>query len=351
MAVVKSHILSAGISGDVQGRDRHDTKASYRVRWFVQCDSPEDTAKTVLSHFRRSRDLPFLGDTYEAGNDRDSGAVCTSITPNLVERSGGIFYVDVEYSPAGGDNDEEKPSKNAPGKQTNDPREWNDEIDVSSTQISVPTEVAVFHGFVSADGKPVKNTFLKDGVTHIPCDSSLQPFDPPLEHEVDIVIYRFTKYTEEFHFWDLQTWLGTVNSDRVTIDKRTTHSFATEWEPFTARIRAIPSTYGVANGIPYWRTSIEVHVNPLGWRRQVVDRGFCVRQEAGDRRWGDGSIISPSELEDNGANVAVIRDPDGYPITTPVLLDGNGQPLPKGKPVVYSVWSQYPERPFGGINW
>jgi len=351
MAVVKSHILSAGISGSVQGRDRHDTSASYRVRWFVQCDSPEDTAKTVLSHFRRSRDLPFLGDTYEAGNDRDSGAVCTSITPNLVERSGGIFYVDVEYSPAGGDNDEEKPSKSDPGKQTNDPREWNDEIDVSFTQISIPVEFAIFHGFkrggLGRGGDP-KDTHMKPGVMCTPKASNLVPFDPGLEMELDIKIVRFTKYAEQFDADGTDAWIGAVNSDLVTIDKPNCR-FRDTWQPLTARIKGLPSTFGVANGIPYWRNSIEVHVNPLGWRRQILDRGMHVRQLPGDRKFGSNEIISPSET---GEPWAMIKDENGYPAASPVNLNGHGFPIdPEKEDEVWGIWQTYDERPFAEIKW
>ena len=45
-----------------------------------------------------------------------------------------------------------------------------------------------------------------------------------------------------------------------------------------------------------------------------------------------------------------IMDPNGMPITEPILLNGNGQPLKLGDPPVYVTWSIYPEVDFRILN-
>jgi hypothetical protein len=41
--------------------------------------------------------------------------------------------------------------------------------------------------------------------------------------------------------------------------------------------------------------------------------------------------------------VGRIADADGYPVSAPIMLDGDGQPLRPDRPPVYGAWQIYRE--------
>lgn len=346
MAVVSVIEKGHGLTGAVTGKSRLTAKNVYSATYQVTC-APGDTAKTVIDYFRTTSGYPYIGDPYDFGNDSDSTARCKGLTPSYIEDSGGTWLVRAEFEPLDAEEDEQQ--EDARGNKQTDPLLWHDEIDVSYTQLSIPVENAIFRGInggnmrvraVGTDG-PVVNAA---GV----------PFDPTIEKEIDIKIVRITKNVASFNGNTANFYIGNVNSDQVTVNKPA-YRFLDLWRPRTARIKNISGTFQIANGIPYWKQSIEVHINPLGWRRFIVNRGTERRQMPGDIREFDENgtpiQISDGDIQPGQPFHMTIKDADGLPITSPVLLDADGQPLKPDQPALYLEYQTYKERAFAGIRW
>jgi hypothetical protein len=180
-------------------------------------------------------------------------------------------------------------------------------------------------------------------------NSANVPLDPTLESEVDITVVRINKYAASFDDFLSKGYRNAINGAAVTIAKPA-YRFSISAGQYEAKVKTFGTTFAVVNGIPCHRQSIEVHINPLSWVRFVVDRGMNRRTEPGDPD-GAGSTYSNSDFDSGDARHAPIKDADGYPITEPVLLDGNGQPLAAGKKPVFLKWITNPIANFGGINW
>jgi hypothetical protein len=143
-------------------------------------------------------------------------------------------------------------------------------------------------------------------------------------------------------------WQGAVNSDQVNIVKPL-YKFTEVIGPLTGKIVQFGGQFQYRNGIAYYRRTIEVHVSPKGWRRFLVDRGLNARAARGDAD-GKGDVIY-DEPESGASWQRGVFDPDGYPAASPVLLDGDGQPLKLTKPPVFGEFQTIFERPFNGIDW
>jgi hypothetical protein len=352
MAVTEVKFLGAGLTGVVSGKDRLTAKRSYSATFQAKCDSQSDTAYAVIEHFRRTSGLPYIGDGYSFGNDRDASARCKSLTPTLNQNSGGIWNVRAEYEPL--DEEEDNQKEDEDGNKQTDPRKWRDEIEVTSTQISVPVEQAIFRGSNKGgrNGQAMRVRAL--GRNGAVVNSAGVVFDPGIESEVDIKVVRITKNVESYDAFEMGQYQGAVNTDQVIIDK-IAYNFKDKWGPQTARIKLVSGVFQIANLVPYWKQTVEVHVSPLGWRRFLVDRGLERRQMPGDVREvrADGTPVevSPSDNENGEPFQKRIVDVDGYPITTPVLLDGEGSPLQPDQNAVYLEYQVYFERPFAGFRW
>lgn len=353
MAVTSVIEKPDGLGGGIAGKSVLTAKKTYSATYQVKCDSQSDTTTTIINHFRRTNGLPFIGDAYDFGGDRDSDARCKGLSPSLIDKSGGIWLVRAEFEPLDNDDDEQKdgaPRNGESEKQTN-PLLWHDEIDVGYTQLSIPVEMAEFRG-IHGIGANVR--FLPVGKMTIPVNSALQPFDPGLEQEIDIKVVRITKNVQTFNANTANFYIGTVNSDQVIINKQA-YGFLDLWRPLYARIKAINASFQIANQIPYWKQTIEVHVSQLTWRKIVCDRGLDRRAAPGDilerDEFGNPILISPSDVAPNIAHTMAIKGPDGLPVTTPCLLDGDGQPLEPGRPAVWLNYRVYRERAFAGIRW
>jgi hypothetical protein len=350
MSVTTVKLHSQGASGTATGTDNGNVTASYRSAYRVQVSDPSDGPDYVLNYFLLNADYPWPGRTFHFGSSFDVSAVCRTVDANYEEKSNGWFTVSCTFVSERGGGDQQQQTGTTPeGKNSQDPTQWHDEIDVSFTQISVPAEVAIFRGFVP---QGINNPYLRPGRIGPVVNSALKPYDPTLEEEVDIKVIRITKNAKSYDGRFYSRYQGAVNNDTVTISKNA-YRFKETFKPYQGRIKVISGQFAIANGIPYWRQTIEVHVHPAeaGWRRFIVDRGMDARRGANDPN-GKGGTVSASDVLNAGTvNHEAIKDSSGTPISEPVLLDGNGQPLATDKPPVYLVYSTRIEIPFAGIRW
>jgi hypothetical protein len=257
-----------------------------------------------------------------------------------------MFSVTVNYEAIDGTDEEPKSNPTEDGKESQDPLEWLDEVEVSFTQIGIAAEFGTFHGFQSTEGNEANNPWMQIGDVMPISDSARVPYDPPIEKEKDIRVIRITRNVFDYDLGFFDQYQGAVNSDLVVIAKPL-YRYVDVLQPLTARIRVIGGRFNVVNGKKFWQQSIEIHVDRDGWRRQLLDRGMQARRFVGD----PGGPVSDSPLTNAEAASGFTRfvlnkDAAGGPIPAPLLFNGNGQPLTNGAAAFYGTWGIYRELPF-----
>ncbi len=152
-------------------------------------------------------------------------------------------------------------------------------------------------------------------------NSSDEQFDPPITEDFDDLVLRANYNVSVFNPLRAMNYKGAINSD-----------FFLGFAPGLAKvrvysgreIRAITSNYYVA-------VTLEIHFRSTGWSRTIVDMGFRTK----------GSVVDGLQEYDK-----ILDKPGGTEITEPVKLDGFGQRLVEGAPVVkLEFWSK-PQLPF-----
>lgn len=349
MAVAEWRLASAGASGAATGDSPLFVQTRFNAVYMMRVDDALDGPATILRYFRSSSELPWFGDGFDYGNDRDTASKCKSIAPDRIPKSN-WFTVRVDFEPLQAEEPEQ--GQDESGNSTDNPLLWHDEVSADYTQINIPVEVATFQGVKRGNGRGQPLRFRRIGEDGPVVNSANVVYDPPPQQEVDIKIFRLSRNVAEYNANNLNFYIGKVNSDQVTINKPRPYRFRDLWRPLTARIKIIGGAFQFTNNVFYWKQSVEVHILPfpLTWRKLVVDRGLERRQMPGDINEG-GAEISASDIVAGQPAVKRIVDQNGYPVTTPVLLDGNGQPLPHNKPPVYLEYQVYGERAFAGFRW
>lgn len=341
----------ARLSGDGDGSIL--PKRKYVAHYRVKTDDPTTSPKAIENHFKTEVSLPWYGRPWKwtgaAGNDRDAESICKGLEIAHIPQSEGMFKVEASYEPVDGEGKEEKPDNN--GKDSKDPTEWRNAISISYTQITVPVQWAVFQGFTTGirGDDPFKGTnLLQVGQTYTPQTSALVPFSPLPEMEIDIKVIRITRNIVLFQSNRYDPWLGTVNTDPVTII-RGDLNIIVSIDPLCGRLKSINAQTEFANGISYVRREIEIWVNPRGWRGRLADMGMVGLPKAET----DDGFVSPGELEHRPLRIeqGVLKDGDDFPAGVPIPLDGFGQPKrSKSKSSgIWSNWSYYEERAWAPV--
>lgn len=340
-------VISATPVGDVQselsGTDTGAISVSYRTMYRVKCDSQLDMPPQIYDHFRLTTSLPFPGRKFKLGNGVDNSSVCRRLRPTQIEKSGGWWMVECTFEPMTGPGSEDP--QTIGGEPSANPLDWHDNIEGGYTQRSKIVERARFIGF---DPNTVIPDKLTPGMVRIPCNSALTPFDPGLEEDEDIYVLRLTKFLGEYNSATWRPWMGTVNSDRVIINKPA-YKFQETIEPFQGRMANISAEFGINNGIKYYRLNIEIWVNFNTWRRHIADRGLCTVVGPGDTASDGVSTISNGDIPPRFAFKEVTKDLDGYPIPEPVDFNGAGSPCSPTQPRIRLIWQTRDERAWGGF--
>jgi len=344
MSVEWVKLKRLGVSGESEGRN--NPSPTYTAIYLAKCDSNTDSPKTVMRYLKQNGTQPWNGRRLKYFDDIDQETTCTSIVVNAVDGSEYLYTIQAKFE-ADKPQDEEKDKADGEGRST-DPLDWHDEIDIGWTSTSEPVEKAIFHGWKDINGNRIGNRFMREGDFLPIMNSALVPFDPGIEEALDIKVLRFVKNIPEWNGNIANQWQGAVNSDQVNIVKPL-YKFTEVIGPLTGKIVQFGGQFQYRNGIAYYRRTIEVHVSPKGWRRFLVDRGLNARAARGDAD-GKGDVIY-DEPESGASWQRGVFDPDGYPAASPVLLDGDGQPLKLTKPPVFGEFQTIFERPFNGIDW
>jgi hypothetical protein len=331
---VTSRILySTGCSGKATGNVGAPVSLEFTANYQVKA-APTDTALEVLEYFRGNG--PWIGSPFQYSSAFTTDAICTDVDAQPIQNSGGMFFVTAKFSsPSGGDDENNNDKKDKDGNKTDDPLQWHDEIDVSTTQVSCPIEYATYLGPNPA------NEFLRPGlIARDPCNSAGVPFDPLPEYELDITVLRITKYTASWDDALIAPYRGTINSDQFVINKPD-YNFSMTVPIIQGKIKQWSGNFHFQDKKKYWKQTIELHINPLGWRFPLLDRG-----------------TTKTVVDDNPANATYgfkipkrLVDASNIPLTEPQKLDGNGNLLRAGRDPVYLLYGKYTEVPYANINW
>jgi len=158
--------------------------------------------------------------------------------------------------------------------------------------------------------------------------SSDEPFDPAPEVKGSNIVLSIVKNVPTGQ----KAWfkyINAVNSDSVTIDGL---SFA----PGTLQCNDVKvGKFTKENGVRYRVATFEVEENEDGWDIDLLDQGFSTIS----RFAGGDDVHRP------------ILDATGQPVSKPVLLNGNGQKLPKNGEHVFLTYRpvEYRRLPFSQL--
>lgn len=349
MSVVAANLAWAGASGEARFDSREYT-AVYRV----QTDDKYDQAQTILSYF--SVVGPYVGFIYQYGNDIDIAAVCDSIRPTRVSES--AYYWDVEFHYATSENEE---GEDEDGKKTGNPLNFRDEIDVGQTSITRTAEQAWREGgFVGQAAAKYPIGSFGDVV-----NSAGVPFNPTLEKEHKQHVYRITKHMANYPA-NHDALLMHLNKNVWTINKPN-YNFTKTIQKWHGQLLALNASFDVQtqgnNVIRYWKVTYEILHDPVyPLIDEPLDRGITRRAALGDPDGrgglmgfkGDGSAMNALEyaaqIPPGVPERMRIRDPFGDPITEPVNLNGDGQPLKEGQAPVWLKYRKYPDADLTVLN-
>ena len=327
MTVLEVKLYKSGAKGSAKGSGGAAPSYDYTATYHVKC-SGTDSPREVMDYFKADKSLPWPGRAF-AANGFDNSSTCSQISADYVEASGDTFLVTATYTPESGEGKQQRPDKD--GKMTDDPTKWRDEIDIGSTQMFLPMEFATYVG-----PRP-RNEFLKPGRFQAVTNSAGEPFDPLPEYELDITVLRITKYGEAWNEDFIAPYRGTINKDHVRINKPN-YNFFFQFGPFQGKMKEWAGTAGFANEKVYWKHNIELHVSPVGWRFPLLDKGTTTIGRDPDDATNYGKVIR-------------LKDQSDYPLTSPILLNGNGEALPKGQDPVVLLYARYSEVNYSDINW
>lgn len=349
MSVTEVKFMDDGQTGKQTG-DASSVNRELTTTLKVSCSSKADLPDTVFEYLRTHTGVPYNGRLYNVNGRRNTGMYCENMDIRRMPKSGGgsntngiDYMVVANFKQITGGTEFPVKKMDINGKPTGDPYLWRDEITTSDYTVQVPAESGTFRGYYPAN---VGGNKLALNVVGPVTNSAFQRFDPPPEREVSVDVLRITKTTSTVFPHLYMRYKGSLNNDNVTIIKGF-YGLVYRFGPYQGQIKSIDNVFDIANGIPYWRQTLELHINPLGWLRFLLDQGDD--ELFGAEEVMDGVSVSNSDVGARGYIKKRVLDPRGNPVRG--LLDGNGHLLQKGKPPVFLIWQLDNALPFSGINW
>jgi len=195
---------------------------------------------------------------------------------------------------------------------------------------------------------------LKDwpkGFKGVPVNSCGDEYNPPLVKDEARLVVRINFNAADFPKNHAENGLNKVNNDNFVI-KAVENVGEQFFKKGTCLLKQVGGSLQferdrVGRVHFFYAVSIEWHVNKEGWNVEVPDRGLNARKKHGDPD-GEGGEVTETEIEVGMPGCARITDIKGNPISTPVLLDGDGQPNDRIQPH-YVEWKIYEDFAFKGL--
>lgn len=334
MSVTSCRLHPSSMTGEYSAEGR-----KYSAAWIVLTDDEDDGAQTIIDYV--TRHVVDVGDPYDLGNDYDRGAALKTLKPTRVgERSKRTWLVHGSYEPlAAGKKDSQLGED---GKPTPDPLQWYDRVSIRETRTMRAVERAIYHsGLVGMAAQ--KRLPRTAGAV---CNSAGVVFDPPLERRETQQIVVIERNLPTFPQAAADALRDAVNSQRIFVGKRFAR-YEAQWAPLTAMVESLVGQFRFENEVAYWDCALTVALNNRTWREFVLDRGLHAAFDVGFPDPDDPTQVisfTDARIRDGVPPVRRLVDHEDRPITEPVRLDGNGQPLASGAPDVYLEYATLVER-------
>lgn len=342
-----------GDSGSVSQAPGGEPKSQFVEAWIAETDAPANQS-LVLAYFLSAPDTPRPGSVHAPEPGLPGVAVVTQITARRQPSAAEHWLIEVTYTPiepgdgAGGGGGK-TPPKEKPGddgKLTSDPLRWATEIAESFYAISEAVTLGKYLGGMRGHADGLRGRGTWGGIVN----SAGVPFDPPPEEETYIRVLRFaTNVAQMFNFSGV---IGAVNKDRLNVQKNRPWKFSLKAGVRAARIAGIEHASQFENGVFFFRRTVEIQIHPRDWDLWILDRGTSARAIEGDPD-GRGGVVDYTlvPFREGVPEQRRLVDADDVPITEPILLDGDGQPLRAGREGVYLRYQTKEETAFGILNW
>ena len=349
MSVTNVALAWAGSTGSETKQGREFT-TTYRV----ETDTHLDQTKTIIDFFRDNASfgglaLPYLDSRYAFANDTDTSALCDSIAPKRAENSQQHWTVEFHYKTP--DEEEEETGETESGDASNNPLDWRPTVDISFVEYTRPVTKAIYRGGMT-------NGLLQEGQEYPVVNSAMTILDPPLERAALQQLFRIGKYWFEYP-WVAKFAFRAVNKEAFSLlvrdpnmigeDGRPTEdegALNVSFSPFQCQIASLNGALVKKHGLTVWKLSTEMLVDyEFGFRVDVLDQGLAAKGGDGDPD-GRGGTWAEADIPNGVPHTRQLLDPNGVPITDPVLFNGQGQPLTLGADPVHITWSIYPEHDF-----
>lgn len=304
----------------------------YSATLWVESDDCLDTGHAVLEYLVTNGFK--YGAIWEFGNDSNNKSRLYQIeTPQLVEGSNFVWTVGLKY----------KEFKLLVPYSTEevDPEDFTPEITVRTVGRNEAIEEGKYRG-------GLKTPWAVDE-TRLITNSSNVPFSPAVEatrYNRSVTVVRRTAAVTVSESAFPTFWINDVDftfkNDFIEVPVKKYELLFTGWTFDQEQYE----------GYDLVRVEFSGEIKKGGWRESLLDLGF--QSEDSIKKLPDGSQVLrqdgkggdlDSSLDPDGIfGKRHIRDRDGLPVGDPVLLDGNGDPLPPGSTDrFYGIWSLYDE--------
>lgn len=231
----------------------------------------------------------FIGQMYATGHETDEFAFCNRITMRTeLPDVRNVFLVTGDYGP------------------------WEP---CSADPLLNPPEIEV--DYVGFERVVDRDVDTEKAIVN----SAGDPFDPPVTADDSRLVITITR-NEEFY----DESLAELVRDKVNDAEWRGKPAGTVKASAPKASRQFHPSLGY-----YWKVTYVFHVNSDGWQRKILDAGF--RRKA-----------------TSGTGQVVILSKDNAPVSTPVPLDGLGQPLDPADDPVFLPFTVYGKIGFGIFN-
>lgn len=319
---------------------RTEDGPEYTAVFAVDTDDGNDQAQGILDWFRGN--VVDLGDAYSYAADTDGEALAKRMRARRDLHTLGRWLVSVSYSPL---DDEDGQDDN--GNATDNPLEFRPVIRSNTVQYQRPVDTSKFlggyHGWAAA--------MFPVGEFSTPCNSAGVPFNPRPMRDDSRTVVTITRNLAQWDSDEAELWCNTINQNAFDIFK---FGFIGTFASRTTRIRGFSADLRRKNGVDYWEGTCTLDRDPRRWFERILDQGVHARALPGDPD-GRGGFFTEQGGGERPVAVPMLRrlvDDDELPISDPVLLDGDGQPLPLDVwPIepVFGNWLHYNESPFQAL--
>lgn len=279
--------------------------------YVVVTDSASDRTETVLA----STDLPTVGDTYSAGSESSSEAICKTKAASRISGSVLRWKVLCTYSTS-------TPEDEDPGEQPGDGDPLEEPTTISAGEIH--HTAIVTKGIYRGDNGDGNSPFTpKWGEECAITNSAGVAFDPPLTVDQASVVVTFERNELTFNADLAASWANALNKTYWVV---TTPDFRVSAAPWHAKVLSVRGRRRFRKGKIYWRTAYEILVSTDELNPEVLDRGAAEwLNESGD----------PQESPSDVMALKAITGSDGVSVGQLVNLDGRGKKLAAGADPVY----------------